>query len=164
MVMNIRGAAAGSCKSIPNSANILPRVASKQHLKMYDSIWLLKLFWNVMLIISSASGNWRLCSILQLSDGLCPHFFGTTEYLCGLIFMYWWCLIIDHFLRHVLPWHLTPASALWLQLWIPMVGCLQSNSLDSFPKQCRLSRNIPPVPRPKWENLKATAPVVVVSW
>ena len=75
-----------------------------------------QMFWNVMLIISSASGNWCLCSILQLSDGLCPHFIGTTEYLCGLIFMYWWCLIIDHFLYYV--YTLTSDSSICIMITI----------------------------------------------
>jgi len=49
----------------------------------------------------------------------------------------------------VLRWHLIPASELWPQLWTPSGLRLQSISLNSFPRQPRLSRYIPPVPLPK---------------
>ena len=38
---------------------------------------------------------------------------------------------------------------------------MQLNNLGSVPQQFTSSRNIPPVPPPKWDDLKVTAPVVV---
>ena len=51
--------------------------------------------------------------------------------------------------QFLLPKHLTPASALWSQLWYPIPEFGQIRSEDSVPLHPTLSRKIPPLPLPK---------------
>ena len=44
--------------------------------------------------------------------------------------------------------HMTPASSLWLQLWVPIGLARQSIKRDSLPLQATLSSSTGPVPWP----------------
>ncbi len=58
--------------------------------------------------------------------------------------------------------HLTEASSLWTQLWIPMPLLGQSNSLLSVPVQATFSRTMAPLPGPNRAKLKAWAPTITI--